>query len=124
MKLHLAAQGPLNTFAGYGDGYVLLNQDRRYERGLVVLPERVIEEWGSSGFAALTAHDFAALMETGAEIVLLGTGSRQRFPPPHLLRPLIEARIGVEIMDLQAACRTYNILLAEGRKVAAALLFD
>lgn len=124
MKLHLAAQGPLNTFSGYGDGYVLLNQDRRYERGLVVLPERLIEDWGRCGFAALAPHDFAALVETGAEIVLLGTGSRQRFPSPHLLQPLIEARIGVEVMDLQAACRTYNILLAEGRKVAAALLFD
>ena len=57
-------------------------------------------------------------------IVLLGTGKRQRFPPPALMQPLIDARVGYEIMNLQAACRTYNIVMAEGRRAAAALLFD
>ena len=59
-----------------------------------------------------------------AEIVLLGTGPRQRFPHPRLTAPLAQARVGLEVMDLQAACRTYNILVAEERKVAAALLFE
>ena len=59
-----------------------------------------------------------------AEILKIGTGNRLRFPPGPLLRPFAPAGIGLEVMDLQAACRTYNILAAEGRKVAAALLFD
>ena len=58
------------------------------------------------------------------EVVLLGTGSRQRFPHPRLSRPLADARIGLEVMSTAAACRTYNILMAEGRKVAAALLVE
>ena len=61
--------------------------------------------------------------ELGVDIVLLGTGARQRFPHPRLTAALAKAGIGVEVMDLQAACRTYNILVAEERKVAAALLF-
>jgi len=60
----------------------------------------------------------------GTEIILLGTGSRLRFPSGALLRPFAHAGIGLDVMDLPAACRTYNILAAEGRKVAAALLFD
>jgi uncharacterized protein len=64
------------------------------------------------------------LLELGTEIILLGTGNRLRFPPGPLMRPFAPAGIGLEIMDLKAACRTYNILAAEGRKVAAALLFD
>jgi uncharacterized protein len=64
------------------------------------------------------------LKQLGAEIVLLGTGPRQRFPHPRLTAELARAGIGLEVMDLQAACRTYNILVAEERKVAAALLFE
>ena len=72
-------------------------------------------------FDLQTEADTAAL---GREILLLGTGAKIRFPRPEILRPLIEARVGVEVMDVQAACRTYNILAAEDRKVAAALLFE
>ena len=61
---------------------------------------------------------------TKAKILIIGTGRRQRFPQPQLLRGLVEARIGFEFMDLAAACRTYNILVAEGRAVALALLFE
>ena len=57
-------------------------------------------------------------------VVILGTGMRQRFPAPKLMKALIDARIGLEVMDLGSACRTYNILVAEHRNVAAALLFD
>ena len=66
----------------------------------------------------------ARLAGLGTEIVILGTGLRQRFPAPQLLRPLMQARIGFEVMDLGSACRTYNLLVAEHRAVAAALLFD
>ena len=71
---------------------------------------------------ALTAEQIGQLVPLASEIVLLGTGDRLRFPRPEILRPLMEARIGFEVMDVRAACRTYNILVAEERKVAAALL--
>jgi uncharacterized protein len=121
VKLHSTTPGGVNTFTGYGDGYVVVNGERR-ESSVVVLPHR-IEAWAAAGFDALTAEDFAFLLELDVEIVILGTGARQRFPHPRLTRALAAAGIGVEVMDVQAACRTYNILVAEERKVAAALLF-
>ena len=123
MKLHLEQHGVQNTVTGYGDGYIEINR-QRYEASLVLLPDRIAPDWVRGGFAALTEADLRRLLDFLPELVLLGTGARQRFPQPALLRPLIEARIGFEVMDLQAACRTYNILMGEGRRVAAALLFD
>ena len=74
--------------------------------------------------SALTPEHFAQLAALKPELVIFGSGARLRFAAPALLRPLIDARIGVETMDTAAACRTYNVLLAEGRSVVAALLFD
>lgn len=123
MKLHLSNISGSNAFTGYGEGYVMVNR-QRYERNLVVLPDRIVTDWQPAGFDQLSAGDFAQLAELAPEIVLLGTGSRLRFPRPELTRALIDARIGLEVMDIQAACRTYNILAAEERKVVAALLFS
>ncbi len=123
MKLHLSNISGSNAFTGYGEGYVMVNR-QRYERNLVVLPDRIVTDWQPAGFDQLSATDFARLAELQPEIVLLGTGSRLRFPRPELTRALYEARIGFEVMDIQAACRTYNILAAEERKVVAALLFS
>jgi len=122
LKLHLTNISGTNLFTGYGAGYVMVNQ-QRHEQSLIVLPERLVTDWRPAGFDALEAGDFAQLAELKPEIVLLGTGERLRFPRPELTRALIEARIGLEVMDIQAACRTYNFLAAEERKVAAALLF-
>jgi uncharacterized protein len=97
---------------------------QRHEQNLVVLRDRLVTDWQPAGFDELDAADFALLAEMKPEIVLLGTGGRLRFPRPELTRALIEARIGLEVMDIQAACRTFNILAAEERKVAAALLFS
>lgn len=123
MKLHLERAPFLNSFTGYGSGYVLVN-GQRIEKSVVVLPERIIADWGATRFETLEPEHLAALAPLGREIVLLGTGALLRFPRPEILRPLIEAGIGVEVMDVQAACRTYNILLSEERKVAAALLLE
>ncbi|TAN48750.1 MAG: hypothetical protein EPN19_15580 [Betaproteobacteria bacterium] len=112
----------LNTITGYGAGFVLVN-NARHESSLIVLPERIVP-WDIAGFEALALADFERLAGLDREIVLLGTGARLRFPPPALTRPLIEARIGFEVMDFQAACRTYNFLMTESRKVAAALLLE
>jgi uncharacterized protein len=121
VKLHASPAGAVNTFTGYGEGYVMVNGARR-DSSVVVLAER-IEAWRPEAFDELSTDDFAFLKALEVEIVLLGTGSRQRFPHPRLTRALAEAGIGLEVMDVQAACRTYNILVAEERKVAAALLF-
>jgi uncharacterized protein len=121
VKLHASVPGHLHTFTGYGEGYVMVN-GARHEASLVVMPERM-EAWPVAGFDALAESHFAFLAGLGPEVVLLGTGSRLRFPHPRLAAPLARARIGYEVMDLQAACRTYNILMAEQRNVAAALLF-
>ena len=121
MKLHASAPSGAQTVNAYGDDYVTVN-GVRYERSIVVRPDRV-QPWDARSFEALTEADFAALLQASAEIVILGTGAKQRFPHPRLTAPLARAGIGLEVMTLQAACRTYNILVAEERKVAAALLF-
>ena len=121
MKLHASAPSALNTFTGYGDGYVLVN-GQRHEGSVIVTPEQ-LQPWRATSFDALTEADFEALLVVSPEILLLGTGPKQRFPHPRLTRALAAKRIGIEAMDMQAACRTYNILMAEDRRVAAALLF-
>ena len=123
MKLHLSNTAGLNIFTAYGEGYISVNH-QRHEGNLIVLPTEIRSDWTAAKPDSLGEADMQKLLELGTEIVLLGTGSRLRFPPGALLRPFAAAGIGLEVMDLQAACRTYNILAAEGRKVAAALLFD
>ena len=110
-----------NTFTGYGEGYVVVN-GARHATSLVVSGERVITDWPAASVEALSADHLAAIVELGPEIVLLGTGARFTFPDRSLLAPLYKAGIGVEVMDTPAACRTYNILLGEGRNVVAALI--
>jgi uncharacterized protein len=121
LKLHASGLTSLNTFTGYGADFVLVNAVR-YESSLIVMPEALVP-WQVASFAELKEEDFSGLVAMQPEVVLLGTGDKLRFPHPALTRKLSNARIGVEVMDLQAACRTYNILMAEERKVAAALLF-
>lgn len=121
MKLHLSAPSGQNAFTAYGPGYVSVN-GRRFERSLIVLPDRIEAEWPPASFDALAPEHLAALVAIAPEILLLGTGPTLRFPRPELISALVDARIGLEVMDVQAACRTYNILAAEGRRVAAALL--
>ena len=121
MKLHQAVAAGINTFTGYGEDYVAVNGARR-NGSSIVLPDRILD-WPVESFDKLRAEDFQVFETLQVEIVLLGTGAKQRFPHPRLTAALARAGIGVEVMNLQAACRTYNILVAEGRKVAAALLF-
>jgi uncharacterized protein len=123
VKLHTSNTDGLNLFTAYGDDYVAVNQ-QKHEKNLIVLPENLIPEWSTATIETLAETDMQKLLELGVEVILLGTGKRLRFPAGALMRPFAPAGIGLEIMDLQAACRTYNILASEGRKVAAALLFD
>ena len=120
MKLHLEPPAGRNQITGYGAGYIAINAVRHTSH-LLITPEQV-SPWPVAGFDTLVEEHFAGLVALGPEILILGTGTVQRFPPPVLLRPLLEARVGMEAMDSGAACRTYNILMGEGRKVLAAIL--
>ncbi len=119
MKLHADTPTTQNTVTAYGPGFVEINRVR-HTTNVLVTPDQV-EPWPVTNFEALDVSDFERLRDLRSEVVLLGTGSQQRFPQPRLTRPLMDARVGLEVMDTQAACRTYNILAAESRKVAAAL---
>ncbi len=121
MKLHLDPATAKNAITGYGEGYVMVN-GQRFERSLVVLPDRILLDWPPNRFDDLAPEHLAALVGLDREIILLGTGARLRFPRPEIMQSLTRSGVGVEVMDVQAACRTYNILLAEDRRVAAALL--
>jgi uncharacterized protein len=121
MKLHATRTTSLNTVTAYGSGYLEINAER-HERALIVQPEAPLQHWPVEHFDHLATEHFALLTDFCPEFVLLGTGSRQRFPHPRLTAPLTSAGIGVEAMDSGAACRTYNILMAEGRKVLLAVL--
>lgn len=120
MKLHLADSKNRYAVTGYGAGYLAVNTVR-YEQPLVITPDQTPEPWPVLQFDALDAAAMAALLEKRPEIIVLGTGSVQRFAVPAVLRPLIEAGIGLETMNTPAACRTYNILMGEGRRVVAAM---
>lgn len=120
MKLHLTRPGGRNLFSGYGSGYVAVN-GQRYEHSLIVLPDRIID-WEPTRFEELTDAAFTSLAQFSLEILILGTGSRLQFPHPSLTKDLCAAGTVLEVMDTHAACRTYNILTSEDRRVGAALL--
>jgi uncharacterized protein len=120
LKLHADTPTALNTVTAYGPGFIEINKVR-HSSAVVLTPARV-DPWPIAAFEALAEADFERLRALDPEMVLLGTGARQRFPHPRLSRALAEARIGLEVMNTSAACRTYNILMAEGRKVVAALM--
>lgn len=122
MKLHLNNGENLYQFTGYGEDHVLVN-GQRFGFGLLLGPAFIDREsLASVSFEALEERHFALLASLETEIILLGTGATLRFPHPSLTHPLIDARIGLEVMDTGSVCRTYNILASEGRKVVAAIL--
>jgi uncharacterized protein len=91
--------------------------------GSVIVPwVGSVRPWAPADFAALTQPHFDELLQLNPELVIFGSGARLRFPVPALLSGLIAQRIGVESMDTAAACRTYNVLVSERRRVIAALL--
>jgi uncharacterized protein len=117
----------VQSILGYGPGWIGLGSNgvaERIERSIVIGSRGEKFDWNCARFEDLTAEHFALLAQTQPELVIFGSGTRLRFPPPALLRALMENRIGLETMDTLAACRTYNILAGEGRQVLAALLIE
>ena len=121
MKLHSTTTQQYQTVTSYDENGIEINLIP-YNYSLVVLPETEPVAWPVTSFDALTAENFEQINATAPDVVILGTGATQRFAHPRLTSSLTSRRIGVECMDNQAACRTYNILMAEGRKVALALI--
>jgi len=117
----------VQSILGYGPGWVGLGSNgvaEKIEHSIVIGSRGEKFDWNCTRFEHLTAEHFALLAATQPELVIFGSGSRLRFPPPAFLRGLMERRIGIETMDTLAACRTYNILAGEGRQVIAALLIE
>ena len=120
MKFHLSTPDG-NVITAMGPGWIRVGA-QEFRDGIVLTADSIVRNWAASGFDALTEADFAGLLAHAPEIVLLGTGAAIRFPHPRLTSAIAEARVGLEVMDTPAACRTYNILASEGRKVVAALI--
>ena len=118
MKLQLNTQ---KIFTAHGEGYVAVSRER-FEHPIVVTPEQVLTDWQPQDFDALDETYFAYFLALKPEILLFGTGAQQRFAHPRLYQALIATGISVEFMSTAAACRTYNILMAEDRRVVAAIL--
>ena len=121
MKLSLDTGTASHLIRHYEAGGITINETV-YTRDLIVMPEAVIEEWPSAPVADLVPEHFEALEGHDREILLLGTGRVQRFPPARLIAEMARRGIGLEVMDTAAACRTYNVLMSEDRRVAAALM--
>lgn len=123
MKLHSATTKQYQTVTGYDDRGVEINAER-FEFSLIVMPEAAPRPWNVPNFEALSAAHFDKIEEDQPDVVILGTGERQRFVHPRLIKALAARHIGVECMDSKAACRTYNVLMGEGRKVTLALIIE
>jgi len=116
--------------ADHGDGYLVEGYEpgriqidgRIFNVGLILSPRRIVPDWGPAQAEDLTLTHLEALLALEPQVILLGTGARQVFPPFALLASALTRGIGIEVMDTGAACRTYNILMGEGRQVVAGLL--
>ncbi len=113
----------VQSISGYGPGWVAVDGER-ISHSVVISATGQRFEWQCSRFSDLGAEHFSRIAEMDTELVIFGSGELIRFPASAWLAPLMARRIGVETMDTKAACRTYNILAGEGRKVVAALLIE
>ncbi len=123
MKMQAERIEGVNAIARHASEGVVVNGEEHRHSVLVPWQGGVVD-WPVERFETLSAEHFAMVAALSPEIVIFGSGTRLRFPPGAAMRPLIERRIGFETMDVAAAARTYNVLLAEGRSVVAALLFE
>ena len=121
MKLHLTNAENNHLITGYGQGFVEINK-QRYVQNLVVMADKLILDWAATDFASLTELHFTKLIDLKPEVVLLGTGEKHQFLHPKIVQKLTENGIPLECMTTAAACRTYNILMSEGRNVVAMLI--
>ena len=122
MQLH-NDRADVQMVTGYGPCWIAVDKVE-HQGNLVMASSGFLRPWDCSNFESLTAQHFAALAELNAELIIFGSGTKLRFVHPSWLQPLMAKRIGFETMDTHAACRTYNVLAAEGRNVIAALILE
>jgi len=118
---HDAGASP-NAITAYKAGEIRM-RDRVIRASVIATRATVVEDWKPPPVENLAIDDFAALLPLAPDVVILGTGTSQRMPPPQLFAAFAAHGIGLEVMDTGAACRTYNLLLSEYREVAIALVF-
>jgi uncharacterized protein len=123
MKMQAERFEGANAISRHSAEGVIVN-GTAHTRSVVVPWVGEVVDWRPDDFESLTGDDFAQLAANKPELVIFGSGQRIRFPSPALTRVLTSQGIGIETMDTAAACRTYNVLLSEGRSVVAALLFE
>lgn len=123
MKFTLDQPSTINVVRGHGPGTIRIG-DRAFSRSLIVTSTTLIEDWRPQSIQDLQVTDLEPLLRLRPEVLLIGSGAGQVFPDRAMLAALHLARLGFEIMDTGAACRTYNVLVAEGRDVAAALIIE
>ena len=123
MKLHHSNQDGLNIIKAYSENSVTINEET-FTRSIIVQAQYLEPAWLPQNIDELDSATMRELARLDTEIILLGTGQRQCFPDRRLFVPCYDRNIGIEVMDTPAACRTYNILLEEGRAVTAALLIN
>lgn len=112
-----------NSITRIDAGQVWVNGE--VHAGSILVPwQGAVQSWGVNRFEDLQAMHFEQMLSVKPELVIFGSGARIRFPAPALYLSLINARVGIETMDLGAACRTYQVLASEGRSVLAALLIE
>ncbi len=121
MKLHLNKSDGINLITASGDGFVAVNGEE-YRASLIVLPDRVIADWPARDAESLCPSDFDSVIAANPDVLVFGSGGKFALAQGEWLIRFAAAGIGVETMDTRAACRTYNILAADGRAVAAALI--
>ena len=120
MQLH-ADRADVQVVTGYGQGWIAVDK-KEHTENLLIGASGFLRPWNCNDFQSLTPAHFAELAELNAELIIFGSGAKLQFVHPSWLQPLMQKRIGLETMDTHAACRTYNVLAAEGRNVIAALI--
>ena len=120
MKFTLDSRTDVNLIRGYGAGEVRIGE-LVHHAPCIVTAQQLVLDWQARDVASLQVGDLQALFALRPEVVLLGTGARQIFPPRAIRQAFAAHQVGLEVMDLGAACRTYNILVQEERRVVAAL---
>jgi uncharacterized protein len=123
MKLHLHTSEQQYQINGVDSDAVIINR-QRYEQAVIVSEQSLSTDWFTGAWEALDAQSLAGILDFKPEVVLLGTGDKQRFIHPRQIQAFLTENIAVECMTTAAACRTFNILTSEGRKVVAALLLE
>ncbi len=123
MKFTLEASSRVNLIRGYSPQEIRIGEQRLHS-SCIVTADTLLTEWEPANFAALAPAHLEAILALKPELVLLGTGPTQRFPPAAIRSALTARGVGLEVMDLGAACRTFNVLVQEERQVAAALFLS